>query len=103
VKIIPSAQDGVLKLVYGYPHAKSVEVRFYNRDGIVVTDRINANEGEKGFIKKYDLRQLSTGVYWVEVSSPELSVTYKLVGNKGIKWNTELEKSTVNHLLVASK
>jgi hypothetical protein len=103
VKIIPTAQDGILKLVYGYPYSQSVEVKFYNQDGMLATDRINAKEEQKGFIKRYDLRQLSTGVYRVEVSTSQLSVTYKLVGKKGTKWSAELEKSSVNYLTAASR
>lgn len=103
IKILPTLEDGIVKLMYAYPHDNTVQVKFYNRDGVLASDRVKPSKSEAGFMKKYDLSRLSTGTYWVEISSPEVSVTYKLTARKDSKWIPSLQESSINHVLVASK
>jgi hypothetical protein len=101
VKVLPTSQAGILKVLYAYPNQKAVQIKFYNESGLIVSDRVS-KKYEKGFSKKYDLNKLEVGNYWVEITSPELSVTYKLEGSKDKKWVSTLEKTTYSYPLVAT-
>ena len=101
VKVLPSTQKGVLKILYANDIDQSVEVKFFNDEGIISSDEIKGSVYPHGFLKKYDVRQLKNGNLWVEISSPNLSVTYKLVGSEDHTITPFLEKSTTtyNHLV----
>ncbi|NOT75801.1 MAG: hypothetical protein HOP08_12815 [Cyclobacteriaceae bacterium] len=103
IKILPTVQKGILKVLYAYNNNEAVEVKFFNADGPIVTDKIKSGTFQNGFSKKYDVRKTSPGDLWVEVSSEDLSVTYRLVeSNDGKGFVPLLEKTTYNHQLVAS-
>jgi hypothetical protein len=101
VKVLPTSETGILKVLYAYPNQKTVQIKFYNESGLIGLDHVN-KKFEKGFSKRYDLNKLSEGNYWVEITSPELSVTYKLEGSKEKKWISTLEKTTYSYPLVAT-
>jgi hypothetical protein len=101
VKILPTTEKGILKIHYAQPTFKAVSIKFYDESGLITSDKVSKSY-EKGFSKKYDLSNLKAGEYWVEITSPELSVTYKLAGSKEKTWVTTLEKTTHNYPLVAT-
>ena len=104
VRVFPSTQKGVLKILYAHDIDQSVEVKFFNEEGIITSDKIKGKANPHGFLKKYDIRQLKSENLWVEVSSSTLSVTYKLVASKDNNITPLLEKTTTtytNHNLVA--
>jgi hypothetical protein len=101
VKILPTTEKGILKILYAYPTDKAVSIKFYNESGLIISDKVSKSY-QKGFSKKYDLSRLKAGDYWVEITSPELSVTYKLAGSKEKRWVSTLEKTTYNYPLVAT-
>jgi hypothetical protein len=82
VKILPTSEKGILKVLYAYPTGQSVSVKFFNNDGVLLSDRINANTFQHGFSKKYDVRQIGSKVFFVEVSSAKMSVVYKMTESK---------------------
>jgi hypothetical protein len=100
VKVVPAAGPNVIKLIYGY-NAKEVNVKFLTTDQVFKTDRISGKDFSKGFMKKYDIQSMQDIVFWIEVTSPELSVTFKLVPSSSGRWTAQLEKSTYNYSTVA--
>ncbi len=102
VKILPTTQKGVLKVLFAFEADQDVEVKFYNNEGIILTDKINKESYPNGFSKKYDVSSLKLSNYWVEVSSPRIDVTYKITTSKD-GFQPLLEKTTYNHLMVAAK
>ncbi len=103
VKIVSTIDQDVIKVIYGYDTNEAVEVKFINADGILKTDKINGNAFSGGFLKKYNVEKMQGSAFWVEVESPELSVTYKMTIAKNGKWSAQLEKTTYNYPIVALK
>ena len=103
VKILPTAQKGILKVLFAYDTDQSVNVKFYNEEGELALDKIKGGTFHNGFSKKYNVRKLSSGNFWVEVSTATMSVTYKITESRGGQTYTPLlEKTSYNHPLVAS-
>lgn len=103
VKILPAAEQGMLKVLYGYDARGTVEVRFIGENGLLKSDRIKAGSFEKGFLKKYDVRRIKDKNFWVEVRSANLVVRYKMVGSEdGKSFMPQLEQTTYNHPTVAA-
>lgn len=104
VKILPTDDQGVLKVLYAYDTDQAVEVKFLNEDGVLTRDKIKANTFQNGFSKKYDVRNISSRNFWIEVSSPSLMVTYKMTeSNDRRAYVPILEKTTYNTLVAANK
>ena len=104
VKILPTTEYGILKLLFASNADQGVEVKFYNEDGLLSSDKIKRNLYPHGFSKKYDVRHLKPGSFWVEISSPQMDVTYKLNESKdGRSIEPFLEKTTYNHPMVVAK
>lgn len=101
VKVVPILHEDAVKVIYGYESNKSVEVKFYSADRNINNDLIRGKSFKKGFIKRYSLENLKGESFWVDVVSPEVSVTY-LVTSKDGKWSTQLERTTFNYQLLAS-
>lgn len=103
IKILPAAEEGKLKLVYARSSQKAVNVKFIGENGLLTSDRISAGSFDKGFIKKYDISRIQGKTFWVEVSSADLTVRYKLVESKdGKSFVPYLEQTTYNHQTVAT-
>lgn len=103
IKIVSTIDHDVIKVIYGYDTNEAVEVKFINADGILKTDKINGKTFSGGFLKKYNVEKMQGGAFWVEVESPELTVTYKMTTAKNGKWSAQLEKTTYNYPIVALK
>jgi hypothetical protein len=102
VRILPTTQKGIVKVLYAFQTSQSVHVKFFNEDGIIGSDKIDGDSFHHGFLKKYDMRQAKKGDIWVEISSPEVEVTYRLVTRGDHGFEPQLEKTTYNHAVVAS-
>lgn len=103
VRVVSSNQDNIIKLIYGYDSEKTVDVRFLDGNGTIVSDKIQGKSFEKGFIKKYKVELSKRNDFWVEVTNTELSVTYRMSKGEDGKWAAQLEKATYNYPVVASK
>jgi hypothetical protein len=103
VKVIPTGEKDVIKLIYGYDSQQSVDVKFMDANGIIGNDKIKGKSFEGGFSKKYKVTRESGDAFWVEVTSPELSVIYKMTAAANGKWAAQLEKTTYNYAVVASR
>lgn len=103
VKIIPTEDSDVIRLIYAYDSREPVTVAFLNEDGIFFEDKVQGENLATGFIKKYKLRPTPGHDIRVEVSSLELSVTYRLMVSKNGTWTAQLETTTYNYPVVAMK
>ena len=79
VKILPSNNRGLIKVLYVVDTESSVDIKFYNDEGFIDSDRVKAGSFYKGFIKRYDVSQINSKNYWIEISNADLSVTYSIV------------------------
>jgi hypothetical protein len=102
VRILPAAEKGMLKVLYAQKSESAVSVRFLGENGILKADRIKAGTFENGFSKKYDVSRIKDRIFWLEVSSADLTVRYKMVGSKEGAFTPFLESTTYNHPLVAA-
>jgi hypothetical protein len=100
VKIIPTTQKDVIKVIYAYNSAEAVNVKFSNREEVLKTDKISSKDFESGFSKKYNVEQMDGKPFWVEISNSALSVTYRMKSQNG-KWSAQLEKTTYINPIVA--
>ena len=78
IKILPMPQHGILKVLYAYNSGQPVNVKFFDDDAVLFSDKIKANAFRNGFSRKYDVRNIAAKTFYVEVSSESLSVTYQL-------------------------
>jgi hypothetical protein len=102
VKILRTADAGVVKLLYAMNTDEGLTVKFTNRHGEIASDEIKGGPYPKGFIKKYDVRQINSNDFWIEVSSPAITVIYRIVQSKDRKSFTPyLEKTIHNYEVVA--
>lgn len=102
IRIVPVIDPSVIKVIYGYDTKESVIVTFTQSDNrTILTDKIDGNDINGGFQRKYNMRKLKDDEFWVEVSSPELSARYKVAHDKNGKWSAQLEKTTYNYPIVA--
>ena len=103
IKVLPSTEEGMVKILYAYETTKPVEVRFSDESGILKTDRVKPTTFSHGFIKKYDVSGIDAKKFKIEVISENVSVTYSLTESKNSKGYTpRLESTTYNQPLVAS-
>ena len=101
VKILPTNEKGILKIMYAYATNQPVTIVFYNEGGLLASDKVKGDFRD-GFSKKYDVRKVSAD-FWIEVRSMELTVTFKMVESRdGQSFLPVLEKTTYNHALVAA-
>lgn len=102
IKVVPTSEKDVVKVIYGYHTNADVQVKFVSLDGTLKVDKINAKDFEEGFIRKYSLKDIQRNDLRVEVSGSEVSATYFLKHIDG-RWVAQLEKSSYNHPIVALK
>lgn len=99
IKVLPTTKDGVVKLLVVGASDESVDVKFYNADGLVQSDAIKAKS--EGFNKRYDVRQILDPGFIMEVTTAGTAVTYKMAKTKG-KLIPYLIKTTYTYPMVAS-
>ena len=79
-KILPHKEAGFVKVLYMSPSSKTVLIKFHGKDGVIIRDYVKNTDG--GFTKVYDLNELPTGNYTVEIIDKGMSVKYPLNYNK---------------------
>lgn len=104
VKILPSGEKGVIKLLFAMKTDESVDVKFYSDGAMMKRDRITGGPYEKGLMKRYDVSSIDNKDYWIEVSSAHLKVTYRVRPSRDRKtFIPHLENATFTNLAVAVK
>ncbi|HYF67288.1 MAG TPA: hypothetical protein VD884_04090 [Ohtaekwangia sp.] len=104
VKILRTDQPGIIRLVYAKKINDHVAITFRTKRGNVSSDRIKGNNYPKGFSKRYDVREISSHEFWIEITSPEMTTIYHIIpSDKGEKFTAHLEKTIYNHVLIATK
>ena len=100
IKIVPTSKKDMIKVIYAYHTNQSVKVNFSTSEGLIKSDEVRGKDFDGGFYKKYDLQNINGNTLWVEITSPELSATFKLKSTNG-KWIAELERTTYNYPTLA--
>ncbi|HMG91268.1 MAG TPA: hypothetical protein VK589_14480 [Chryseolinea sp.] len=103
IKVLNTEKPGVLKLVHALQIEDGVTVNFITDEGIISTDEIKGSY-PKGMSKRYDVRKIDKD-FWMEVSTPRLSVTYHIIpSSDGKTFTSNLEKAVHKYdVIVASR
>jgi hypothetical protein len=96
-----SPEQDVIKVIFGYDTEKTVAVNFVTTDGLFQSDIVSGKTFKGGFLRRYHVEKLRGKPFWIEISSPEMSVTFKMTELKSGKWAAHLEKTTYINQLVA--
>jgi hypothetical protein len=101
VKILPTTERGVLKLLYAQESVEPIRVTFFDHSGEFASDEIQGNY-PKGLLKRYNLRKFDGKDFRMQISNSKMTVIYHITTAKGGKtFNTQLEKTIYNHPMVA--
>lgn len=104
VKILPTAEAGILRVLYAMETHETIQVKFFSEGSLVKTDKIKGGPYKKGLSKRYDVRGINKKDFQIEVSSPDLTVTYIVKSSNDRKtFVPHLEKVIYNNLFVANK
>ncbi|MEJ2006148.1 MAG: hypothetical protein P8X57_14560 [Cyclobacteriaceae bacterium] len=76
IKLLPSIETGKIKVLYVNDSERKVTVRLHGDTNFV--DKVKMNPSDKGFIKTYDLSQLASGIYWIEIEDSRLTISYEI-------------------------
>lgn len=103
IKVLMTEKSGVLKLIHALQIEDGLTVNFITDDGVISTDEIKGSF-PKGLSKRYDVRRIDKD-FWMEVSTPRLSVTYHIIpSSDGKKFTSNLEKAVYKYdVIVASR
>ncbi len=83
VKILPANENGFIKILFLGNNSSDVQVKFYNDKGLYTVDYVKNDSFDKGFLKKYDIRNVKAGEsFWIEISSSVISASYKMTPSK---------------------
>ncbi len=103
IKLVPANAPGTIKLIHAGSIDKSIDVRFIDSEGTISSDRITGTY-PKGVLKRYDVSKVRESSFYVEVSSKDLTVTYRVTASKDKKkYTTMLERVEYHNALVASR
>ena len=95
VKILPSIDKSIFKVLFAYSSEKSVDIKFFDENGLLGSDRIKGKNFGQGFLKKYDLSSVKSKSFNIEIASENVDVVYKMVESKDHKtFVPQLEKTT---------
>jgi len=102
IKIIPMEKPGILKLVHAITTYEPVTVNFITDEGVVTSDEIKGSF-PKGFTKRYNVGRIIENEFRMEVVTPSLTVTYRIVPSyNGKTFTTHLEKAVHNYAVVVA-
>lgn len=103
VKILPGKNSNMIKVLYASEVTDPIKVKFITSQGVIDIDKINGPY-PTGLLKTYDVRNINHDDFWVEVTSPELTVVYHIVpSNRKQNFVSYLEKVDYNQALVKAK
>ena len=101
VRILRTPEAGVVKLVYGINTQDKLHVRFLTAQGEVASDVIRGSY-PKGFMKRYDVKEIYKNNFWIEIASDRMTIVYRIVPSQdGKRFTPYLEKTIQNHEMVA--
>jgi hypothetical protein len=105
VEILPAKENGFVKILFVGGNSSNVRVKFYNEKGLYTVDVIGRNTFQKGFLKKYDIRNVRSGEsFWIDVSQNDFIASYKMIHSKDLmRYEPSLEQTQFNHMITASK
>lgn len=97
--ILPHNKEGFVRLMVTDHNDQTVTVLFKKGDHIIKKDVIRTVNEEKGFIKLYDVRNLSKGEYTIEVynENPVMSFDFTAKTDDSILqqfWKTQLNNNS---------
>jgi|SRR5688572_25307508 len=100
VKITPTANPHILKVIYGAETFGPLNVKFITRSGVVGSDKIEVGSYPTGISKRYDFKYINESDFWIEVTSPQMSVTYRISPLRNGGFTPYLEKATYYQAVV---
>ncbi|HTJ51316.1 MAG TPA: hypothetical protein VL443_17775 [Cyclobacteriaceae bacterium] len=80
IKILPSNQPGLLKILYVHDTDQSVEVKFFNDEGLIGYDKVEGGTFSKGFLKRYDVSRINSERFRIEITDENRSIRYSVIG-----------------------
>lgn len=104
VKILPSSEKGIIRVLYASESATPVEIRFFTKDGELGSDKVFRKSYEKGFLKRYDISHINARDFLIEVSTKNSKVLYRIeqaIDRKSFE--PTLEEVSYSEVLTASK
>lgn len=101
LKVLPTTQDGIVKVLVVDTKSSPIEVRFFDEDGLIETDNISTKDGLTSFSKKYDVRKLLRSKVRIEVSAADASVVYNLIKLDNGKYTPVLTRETHSYPVLA--
>jgi len=103
IKFLTTEKPSVLKLVHALPIEDGLTVTFITNEGVISTDEIKGSY-PKGLSKRYDVKRIGKD-FWIEVSTPRLSVLYYISpSSDGKTLTANMEKAVHNYdVVVASR
>ena len=88
VQVLP-ALAGTLKVLYFNADEKNITVRIYTENGLIFKDKVKIAEDEKGFIKRYDVSEIKSEEFWVEIGDSDMASKFRVKQDeKGKLWAT---------------
>jgi len=99
VRILPHPNEGYLRLLYVGENVKKATVAIKQNSRTFGYDYVRVNESDNGFIKSYDLSDLKSGSYIVEVSAngTTSSESFEIIKNEPIWMNYWKTKLNINN------
>jgi len=103
IKVLPTNQKGILKVLFASETGSEVIVKFYEDGQLVGTDKIKGKSFQKGFVKRYDVDHISGTNFKVEVEAENMTVVYQILESRGtLSYDPQLLQTTYNYPLTAS-
>lgn len=104
VKILPTSLAGTIKLHYAMEVNEPLEITFFDmRHNVIGKDLIKGAQFPHGVSKRYNVSNISKDDFWIQVSSPQHVVTYRIVPSKDKKHFTPMLEMTPGQLMVKAK
>lgn len=100
VKIVPTANPGIIKVIYGAETLGPVNISFVTNKGEVGSDKIEVGSYPTGISKRYNIKFINESDFWVKVTSPQMAVTYRITPLDNGSFTTTLEKASYYQAIV---
>jgi hypothetical protein len=95
IQIYPSGDN--LKVVFGYDSKVPVLVDFYDKQGALISDKIEPGTFNKGFVKKYQVDREGQETFWVDVRNNVVSTRFQITASPKGQWISKLESVSYNN------
>jgi hypothetical protein len=103
IKVLPTSTPGTIKVLHAASVDKPVNVTFLTVNGKISSDKIKGSF-PKGVMKRYDVSNITDSNFLVEITSKDVTVTYRVAASKDKKKYTPmLEKVEYHNQFVASR